>query len=586
MNHAIKLDPLQRVSLLVVLVFVISCSVGDKAPPAPIQDLAFDTATRQLTWTATGDDGNKGTAIIYDLRFTVDENVVAEDFANATHIENLPRPLRSGEPQFFLLPRLDITGTEDFFFALDVRDEVGNNSGPSNVPPNVTTPLVSLEFENNTDGSCFAESIGSGDFNGDFITDIIVGDPCLGMAYIFFGSTELMAGIFDASSPEGADVTIIGDPADSFAATVAGIDSFGGGVSDEIAIGATGSDGGTGEVFIIFGNPNLPSVIDCTIDCTKGDVTGRLITGENPGDMFGTAIETLVGVEGGSTIWVLIGAPGANSETGEAYLFRANKIKELTSASEAEAIFDGQVPGGMFGLTLAQLGDINNDSLSEFVVGAPEAGQVFVIFGSRDISPDTPMVIIDGITADGFASTISGGADLDGDGLPDLLVGAPNTNMNTGSVCLYSGTDIAMALPPTGGIPNPETEFTGETAGDMFGASVSVLGDLNPEVSEEKKPSFFVLLLIFNNPDFVIGAPGTIEGGSVYVFFGRDEEFPASVPATDSDLPPINGMNQDFPTDQDFGRIVLSIGDISGDLIADIGVGGGMGELGFVRAEY
>ncbi|MGH7799369.1 MAG: integrin alpha, partial [Thermodesulfobacteriota bacterium] len=500
-------------------------------------------------------------------------------FANATHIENLPTPLRSGEPQFFLLPRLDVTGTIPFFFTLDVRDEVGNNSGPSNVPPNVTTPLVTLEFENNTDGSCFAESIGSGDFNGDFITDIIVGDPCLGIAYIFFGSTELIAGIFDASSPGVADVTIIGDPVDSFAATVAGIDSFGGGVSDEIAIGAPGSNGEPGEVFIIFGNPNLPSVIDCTIDCTQGDVSGRLITGENPGDEFGTSIESLFGVEGGSTIWVLIGAPGANSETGEAYLFRANRIQELTPASEAEAIFNGQVPGGMFGLTLTQLGDINNDSFSEFVVGAPEAGQVFVIFGSRDISPDTPMVIINGNTADGFASSISGGADVDGDGLPDLLVGAPKTNMNTGSVCLYSGTDIAMA--PSTGV-SPETEFTGETAGDMFGASVSVLGDLNPVVSEEKRPSFFVLLLIFNNPDFVIGAPETIEGGSVYVFFGRDEEFPTSVPATDSDLPPINGMNPD----EDFGRIVLSIGDISGDFIADIGVGGGVDELGFVRAEY
>ena len=586
MNHAIKLDPLQRVSLLVVLVFVISCSVGDTDPPAPIQDLAFDILTRQLTWIATGDDGDKGTATIYDLRFSTEPNV-AEDFANAIHLEELPRPFPSGQQQFFLLPRLDVTGMIPFFFALDVRDEVGNNSGPSNVPPNVTTPLVSLEFENNTDGSCFAESIGSGDFNGDFITDIIVGDPCLGMAYIFFGSTELMAGIFDASSPGVTDVTIIGDPADLFAATVAGIDTFGGGISDDIAVGAPGSNGETGEVFIIFGNPNLPSVIDCNIDCTKGDVTGRLITGENPGDMFGTAIETLVGVEGGSTIWVLIGAPGANSETGEAYLFRANKIKEQTSATEAEAIFLGEAPGDMFGLTLTQAGNINDDSFSEFAVGAPGSKQVFVIFGSRDISVDTSIVIINGNPADGFASSISGGADIDGDGLPDLLVGAPGTNMDTGSVFLYSGTDIAMALSDDTS-PDIETEFTGETTGDMFGTSVSMLGDINPEVSEVKRTSFFVLELIPTDPDFAIGAPGTAEGGSVYVFFGSDDGFPASVLASSCAmeaslcLPPLNGMNQGFPTDEKFGRIVLSIGDISGDFIADIGVGG----LGFVRAEF
>ena len=579
MNHAIKLDPLQRVSLLVVLVFVISCSVGDTDPPAPIEDLKFNMMTRQLNWIATGDDGNKGTATIYDLRFSTEPNV-AEDFDNATHIEDLPRPFPAGDSQFFLLPRLDVTGEIPFFFALDVRDEVGNNSGPSNVVE-VKTPFVADEFRNSAVGSCFGESVGAGDFNGDEIEDIAIGDRCVGMVFIFFGSSELIAETLDASS---ANVTIIGDPDDSFGASVAGIDTFGGGVSDDIAIGAPGSNGEAGEVFIIFGNPNLPSVIDCTIDCTKGDVTGRLITGENPGDEFGTAIEALVGVEGGSTIWVLIGAPGANSKTGKAYLFRANKIKELTSASEAEAIFLGDTVGDMFGMNLTQMGDINDDSFSEFVIGAPGGGQVFVIFGSRDISPVTPMVMINGNPADGFASSISGGADVDGDedGLPDLLVGAPSTNMDTGSVFLYSGTAISMAQ-QSDTMPIFESEFTGESPGDKFGTSVSMLGDINPVVSEVKRTSFFVLELIPTDPDFAIGAPGTTQGGSVYVFFGSDDGFPDSVSASlcamePSICLPLNGMNPD----EDFGRIVLSIGDISGDFIADIGVGG----LGFVRAEF
>src|SRR3990172_12090456 len=108
MNHAIKLNPLLRVSLLFILVVVTSCSVGDTDPPAPIEDLSFDIMTRQLNWTATGDDGTKGTAIIYDLRFSSEPDV-AVDFANATHIENLPRPFPSGQQQFFLLPSLDVT---------------------------------------------------------------------------------------------------------------------------------------------------------------------------------------------------------------------------------------------------------------------------------------------------------------------------------------------------------------------------------------------------------------------------------------------------------------------------------------------
>lgn len=573
MNHAKKLNPTKWVLLSVISV-IISCSVGDSTPPARIEDLSLDLMTRQLNWTATGDNGNSGTATIYDLRFSSEPNV-AEDFANATHIENLPRPFRAGEPQFFLLPRLDITGTLDFFFALDVRDEVGNNSGPSNVVE-ATTPLVPLEFVNNTSGSCLGESVGAGDFNGDEIDDIAVGDPCLGMVFIFFGSSELIAGVLDAFF---ANVTIIGNAADSFGASVAGIGNVRGGISETLAIGAPGFNGGTGEVFIVFGDPRLPSIIDFT----NGDLPDALITGENMGDEFGTSIVGLVGVEGGTALWTLVGAPGANSETGEAYLFRSRDIRErdMISASEAEAIFLGEAPGDMFGLTLTPVGDLNGDSLSEFAIGAPGGGQVFVIFGSSDISADASMVIITGNPTDGFASSISSGEDVDGDDIPDLLVGAPNTNMDTGSVFLYSGEAISMAQ-SGGGSPSFESEFTGETSGDMFGSSVAILGDINPEISEVKRASFFVLELIPTNPDFAIGAPGTTEGGSVYLFFGSDDGFPPLVPATDADLPPLNGMSQGFPADDEFGSIVLGPGDISFDLINDIVATG----LGFARAEF
>ncbi|MCI0454621.1 MAG: hypothetical protein L0Y68_06460 [Candidatus Dadabacteria bacterium] len=570
MNRII-LNPHRWRAALVTFVLFISCSIGDTSPPAPIEDLSFDMTTRQLNWTATGDDGNRGTATIYDLRFSSEPNV-AEDFANATHIEDLPRPFRAGDPQFFLLPRLDVTGTLDFFFALDVRDEVGNNSGPSNVVE-LTTPLVALELENSADGSCFGESVGAGDFNGDEINDIAVGDPCLGMVFLFFGSSELIAGVLDASF---ANVTIIGNADDRFGASVAGIGNIGGGILETLAIGAPGFSGDTGQVFTVSGSTRLPLVIDFTI----GDVPEALVTGENMGDEFGASIAGLVGVEGGNTLWTLVGAPGASSETGQAYLFRSRDLRNTSSASQAKAIFAGEVAGGMFGFALTQVGDLNEDNFSEFAIGAPEGGQAFVIFGSNDISVDVSMVIINGNASDGFASSISSGEDVDGDGLPDLLVGASATNMDTGSVFLFSGEEISIAE-STGGSPSAETEFTGEAQGDMFGTSVAILGDINPEISEVKRASFFVLELIPTNPDFAIGAPGTGEGGSVYVFFGVDDGFPPVVPASDADITPITGMSQGF-ADDEFGSIVLGAGDISFDLINDIVATG----LGFARAEF
>ena len=606
MNNKTKFNLIFWILMLEVLVVIISCSVGDNTPPAPIEDLSFNPSNKQLTWTASGDNGNSGTATIYDLRYSqVSAEDVINNFSKAIHIENLPQPTAAGTTQSFLLPRIDTTGTQNFFLALDVRDEVGNNSGPSNAVQ-AQTPLVATTFQNSASGSCFGQSIGSGDFNGlrntnlnpfsvsatpsvkpnTNIEGIAIGDPCLGRVYIFFGGNNL-SGVLDAST---ADVTIIGNASDLFGASVAGLGNIGGDNSDDLAIGAPGFNNGTGAVFIIFGSTNWKHGTPVTVDLTNGAKPNITITGESAGDKFGTSITR---IEGGNST-VLIGAPNAASGNGRAYYIFLDNINPNSSASQAHAIFTGPSAGDMFGLTVANTGDFNVDKFFDWAVGAPGIGKVYIFFGqqnvvSQDLSTDTSnLVIISGNSADGFGSSISGigftispaqdtlRADINGDEVPDFIVGAPSSNNNTGSVFLYSGADIASAK--TSGIPpNFITQFTGANPGDRFGTSVSIPGDINPQSSTHQQQEFTILVFLNTNADVAVGAPGASGGtGTVYLFFGRNN-FPSTVGAAGADIT----LNGNTPGGQ-FGTIVMGTGDFTKDYINDLAISG----TSFVSEEY
>nr|XP_033722420.1 integrin alpha-7 isoform X3 [Tursiops truncatus] len=85
-------------------------------------------------------------------------------------------------------------------------------------------------------------------------------------------------------------------------------------------------------------------------------------------------------------------------------------------------------PDSMFGISLAVLGDLNQDGFPDLAVGAPfdGDGKVFIYHGSSLGLVVKPSQVLEGeaVGIRSFGYSLSGGLDVDGNRYPDLLVGS------------------------------------------------------------------------------------------------------------------------------------------------------------------
>jgi ferredoxin len=103
----------------------------DTTPPAAITNLSAEVIadTVTLSWTATGDDGNSGTAFCYDLRcHTVP--ITEQNWLTATPIPTSP-PANSGSPESLNITDLETNIT--YYFAIKAEDDNYNISDISNI---------------------------------------------------------------------------------------------------------------------------------------------------------------------------------------------------------------------------------------------------------------------------------------------------------------------------------------------------------------------------------------------------------------------------------------------------------------------
>lgn len=112
---------------------IVEPSNADFVPPAAITDLRVEESGRdwvRVTWTATGDDGQAGTASSYSLRYGGNLRVV-QSWTSASDVPDVPAPAAAGSPESAVIRGMDENAT--YYVALRALDSQGNMSELSNV---------------------------------------------------------------------------------------------------------------------------------------------------------------------------------------------------------------------------------------------------------------------------------------------------------------------------------------------------------------------------------------------------------------------------------------------------------------------
>ena len=449
-----------------------------------------------------------------------------------------------------------------------------------------------VAIHSNVNGDSFGFALSAdGDFNKDGIDDLLIGapdDPSGSAVYVIFGTHD-RAAEFDPATLDGTNGFKVGtsDRSKSLGTTVGNAGDVNGDGIDDIIVGAPG--GGLSDrrsAFVVFGRRDgQPAFIDVTtLDLTNGFV----IYAPGGSSQFGVRVAGVgdVNADGFDDVAVSPAYGGAGYVVFGKAEFTSDIDLGTTTSDEALKV-SGFDSGLM--VTFAGLGDVNGDTRDDVAILALEANSslthatdcdVRVLYGTNE--PFTGAVnatVIDAAHGALFRSeldrlgscvtpfkTVAAAGDVNGDGINDLITGAPGRYVNdvpsAGSAFVVFGRQGGLGLNLSVDQLDGSNGFAvvSQLQFGFLGKSVAGAVDINADGFDD---------VVVGSPDAAVG--GATRAGKAYVIFGG-----VSAPSAYSaeQLTGLNGFEvQGAMAEDRSATAIAGGGDTDGDGIDDLLIG-------------
>lgn len=385
----------------------------------------------------------------------------------------------------------------------------------------------------------------AGDVNGDGIEDLIIGAPFAdpngtnsGTAYVVFGKSDNMAvSLQNIEGGEGGFVINGATSSNQIGRVVSSAGDVNGDGFDDLIVANQGANRYTGQTYVVFGD-SAPTAVNLSSLGTKGFV----INGGTEYDYSGTSVSNAGDVNGDGLDDVLVSAFGVGDYVGAAYVVfgkRDDTTVQLTNLGSGGFVINGASSSDMLGnnpTSVSNAGDVNGDGFDDLIVaasgadpnGRTNAGVSYVVFGKANTTSvnlanlGTGGFVINGVSRDDHSGySVSTAGDVNGDGLDDLIIGAPNADPNGpdsgASYVVFGKADhglVELSAVQAGiggfvingvtGVQPPNSWIRGDNAG----YAVSTAGDVNGDGFD----------------DLIVGAkeddPNGLSSGASFVVFG------------------------------------------------------------------
>lgn len=298
------------------------------------------------------------------------------------------------------------------------------------------------------DGSHFGISLTSlGDLDGDGIADLAVGcdrdntgGPMRGAAHVLFMNSDgTVKSSRKIANGTGGGPTLADN--DYFGTSIAALGDLDGDGIVDMAVGARGDDtAGTdrGAIHILFMKPDgtIKSLRKVACDTAGGPSLAN-------SDQFGRSIASLGDLNGDGVTDLAVGAltdDTGGTNRGALYVLQM-KVDGTVKNSRKIASNTGGGPALLdedrFGASIASIGDINGDGITDLAIGVPgddttgsNRGALYVLQMDSDGTVKRCQKIASGIGGgpslnddDGFGIAVTSTGDLNSDGVTDLAVG-------------------------------------------------------------------------------------------------------------------------------------------------------------------